>query len=323
MYRPVSNLFPRKIREAYKNLLGYSSIKIIPEKFIGFVILFSLGLAVALAFDFGAAFNFPFLLTFIVSFVVIEIAVYLWLLLSVDARAALIEKSLPDCLQLMASNLRAGLTTDKALLLSSRYEFGPLSEEINRVGKEVTAGKDIDIALMETTKRVRSEKYKKTIMLITSGLKSGGELAPLLEQTSRNLRNEEFVEEKIRSNVKMYVIFIFAAVGFGAPLLFGLSSFLVEIMTNLLATIEVPQVTTIDVPLSLTKITISPRFIKTYIITSLVMVSIFGSLIVGLISKGEEKNGIKFIPLLITVTLVIFFTVRFLISKLLGSLFNI
>lgn len=323
MYRIISNIFPRKIKNAYKNLLGYSSLKIVPEKFIGFVTLFGLGLALAIAFDLGAAFDFPFLFTFIACFIVIEITVYLWLLLSVDARASFIEKVLPDCLQLMASNLRAGLTPDKALLLSSRSEFGPLSEEINRVGREVTAGKDIDLALMETTKRVKSEKYGKTMMLIISGLRSGGELAPLLEQTSRNLRSEEFVEEKIRSNVKMYVIFIFAAVGLGAPLLFGLSSFLVEVITDILSAVEMPKTTSLDIPLTLSKISISPGFVKTYIIISLITTSIFGSLILGLISKGEEKKGIKFIPLLIAVTLVVFFTVRLLIGKLLGSLFHI
>ena len=36
------------------------------------------------------------------------------------------EDSFPDFIELMASNLRAGMTIDKALILSSRKEFAPL-----------------------------------------------------------------------------------------------------------------------------------------------------------------------------------------------------
>ena len=41
-----------------------------------------------------------------------------------------IESAFPEFLQLMASNLRAGMTIDKAMLLSSRPELAPLDSEI-------------------------------------------------------------------------------------------------------------------------------------------------------------------------------------------------
>ena len=112
----------------------------------------------------------------------------------------------------MASNLKSGLTVDRALLMSARPEFGPFEEELNIVGKEITIGKELDVALTNMTKRIKSDKLEKTIALIVSGLRSGGRLSSLLEQTAENLRRQKLVEDKVRSNVLMYLIFIFVAI---------------------------------------------------------------------------------------------------------------
>ncbi len=320
MYRLISRIYPKRFMERYKQLLEYANIKTEPHNFAGFILFFGFGLAWFIAFAFGWMFKFNLWITLGVAFFSFEITVYMWLLLSVDARARFIEKALPDALQLMSSNLRAGLTPEKALLLSARPEFGPLSEEITRVGKEVTIGKDIDVSLINMTKRVNSDKLKKTVMLIVSGLRSGGELASLLDQTARNLRDQEFVDQKVRSNIRMYIIFIFAAICIGAPLLYGLSSFLVDVLTNVLSQVEIPKSTTMNLPITITKVSISSSFIITYIITSLSVTSILGGLMLGLISKGQEKYGFKLIPVLIALSLIIFFAVRFMVSKLLGGL---
>ena len=221
----------------------------------------------------------------------------------------------------MSSNLRAGFTVDRALLLSAREEFGLFKDEINTVGKEITMGKDLIISLLNMTERIKSRKLKKTIMLITSGLKSGGELASLLDQAAENLRGQELVEQKVRSNVLMYVIFIFFAIGFGSPILFGLSSFLVQTLTKNLANITLPKTALTAMPLSVTQIGIPVEFVIVFALISLATTSILGSLVIGLISKGNQKAGVKFIPLLLVMTIGLFFLVRFIISRMLGSLF--
>ena len=108
-------------------------------------------------------------------------------------------------------------------------------------------------------------------------------------------------------------------------MLFGLSSFLIQIITDIFSKIEIPTAAEIGrkMPLTFTKVTITPTFVNTYTIISMMVTSIMGSLILGLISKGNEKEGLKFIPILIVLTLVLFFLVRFLISTLLSGLFQI
>lgn len=324
MYRLLSKFYPKNIREQYTKLLKYANIKIHSSIFIGFVFFFGMGLALALAFYLAAFFNTPLMLTFIGLFLLFQVSVYLYLLLQVDAKARFVEEILPDVLQLMSSNLRAGLTTDKALLLSSRPEFGPFQDEINLVGKEITMGKTVKEAFLSIPERIKSDKLLKTILLIVSGLESGGELASLLEQTAENLRKQKFVEEKIKSSIMMYIIFIFAAIGIGAPMLFGLSSFLVEVLTKNIASVDLPEnAMSGAMPMALSKVSISPKFIMTYAITSLISTSILGSFILGLISKGKETRGVRYIPLLIFLSLTIFFLSRSAIRGMIGGLFGL
>ena len=324
MYEFLSSFYPRKIKENYIRLLTYSHLPFRPERFLGFVLFFGFGVSLSLALMFSRVINFPLLLLAAIIFLSLEFIVYFFLLMSSDAKARVVEIVLPDALQLMASNLRAGLTIDKALILSARPEFGPLQDEINQIGKEVTMGKELEEALLEMKNRIKSEKLEKTVLLIVAGLKSGGQLAKLLEQTARNLREQAFVDEKIRSNVMMYVIFVFVAVGIGSPFLFGLSSFLVEVLTRTLSSVTLPDASVASsIPISFSEVSISVSFVVNYAVTFLITSSIMGSMIIGLISKGKEKDGAKFIPLLIALTLGLFFLVRIGMRSLLGGLFNL
>lgn len=325
MYRFLSKFYPKKLKKNYTDLVSYSGLQVNADRFMGFIVGFGFLLSLVVGFYSALLFKTPFFIIFPGFFIVFEIMVYFSLLLKADSKAKFVEKILPDVLHLMSSNLRAGFTTDRAFLLSAREEFGPFKDEINQVGKEITMGKDISKALMDMAKKTKSDRLNKTVTLIVSGLKSGGELASLLEQTAKNLRQEELVDNRIRANVMMYVIFIFTAISFGAPLLFGLSSFLVDILTEILGGINIPQGVGIGsaLPMSFTEVNISSDFVVTFAIVFLITASILGSLILGLIYKGKEREGIKFMPALIFTSLMVFFIVRFAISNLLQGFFGV
>ncbi len=240
-------------------------------------------------------------------------------ILAKSARIKRIEDVFPDFLQLMSSNLRAGMTIDKALLYSVRPEFAPLDSEILQTGKDLTTGKDIESALRDLSSRIKSDKIHKTILLIISGIRSGGDLAVLLEETAVSMRERGFVEKKAASSVLMYVIFIFLAVSAFAPALFSLSTVLVEVLTNILA--NVPQVDTgNNMPLTFSSVSISVDFIQYFSITFMILIDIFASLVLGLVSKGDEKQGFRSLPLMILIGLIVFFIFKILISQFLGGL---
>ena len=325
MYRLFSYVYPGSVKKKFSELLVYANIKIATEIFLGFVFVFNLLFSIMTGLFLGYFFEKPFWIFFIIIFLLFYITVYFWLLLNADKKAKFVESVLPDALQLVASNLRAGFTVDRALLMSARPEFGPFQDEINYIGKQVTAGKPMAEALKEMSKRVRSEKLERTMNLIISGLQSGGRLADLLQETSNDLKNQDLVDKKIRTSVNMYVIFILIATTLGAPLLFGLSSFLVEVLTSTLKSIEIPAAVTanIDIPISLKTVAITPSFVINYAVISIITTAIFGSFIVGLIRNGKEKEGIKMTPVLVLLGLIVFFGVRYAARTLLGGLFGI
>lgn len=238
-----------------------------------------------------------------------------------SARIKKIEDVFPDFLQLMSSNLRAGMTIDRAMLLSSRPEFAPLDEEILKTGRDITIGKNIDRALLGLAKRIGSSKIDKIIFLIISGIRSGGDLAILLEQTSRGLRDRSILEKKAASSILMYVIFIFLAVSIFAPALFSLSNVLVTVLTNIFSGLPDIQNTNINMPFSLSKINISTNFVFYFSIFFMITIDILAAMVLGLVNKGEERQGFKFLPILVVLSLTVFFLTRIIVGNFVGSLF--
>lgn len=230
--------------------------------------------------------------------------------MQVAQRIKKMEEVFPDFLELMSSNLRAGMTIDKALLASSREEFAPLDNEIIKLGKDIATGKEIERALKDLAERIHSEKIRKTLLVIISGIKAGGNLATLLEETAIHTRERGFVEKRAASNVLMYMIFIVFALGIGAPILFGLSAALVEIITSLLSTIPPIENSSIQLPFTLTKISVSTTFITYFALVFLIVTDILGSFVIGSVSKGDEKAGVKYMAPLVVASVTIFFIVK-------------
>lgn len=231
------------------------------------------------------------------------------------------EDVFPDFISLMASNLRAGMTIDRALVLSARKEFAPLDKEIMQVGKDILTAREISEALYDMGQRIGSEDIKKTIQLIISGLRSGGNLSVLLEQTATHMRERNFVKKRAASNVLMYVIFIFFAVAIGAPLLFALSSVLVQIMSTIFADVPTTDINT-NVPFTISSINISLSFVIYFSAAFITVSGILASLILGLVSKGNEKDGLKYMIPLILIGLTVYFSARWFLVIYFGNTFG-
>ena len=317
----ILKFLPKNLRKKYgENIIG-AGIRIDANEYMKKVILngFILSLVISIALFF---LNLNPILVFLASFFFLEIFSYFNISLKAMKRRRKMEEVFPEFIQLMSSNLRAGMTVDQAFLSSARKELEPLNAEILKAGKEVTTGKDIIAAFKDMSKRIGSEKIDKVIYLIISGLKAGGNIANLLETTASNMREKEFLEKRASSNVLMYIIFISVAICIGAPLLFGLSSILIEIIIKL--TSQLPSVSTsqISLPFTLSTININPSFIIYFSLIFLIFTDIISSLVIGLVNKGDEKYGLSFLLPLIIFSVAVFFGVRLFLFKFLADIFS-
>ena len=229
-----------------------------------------------------------------------------------------IEEVFPDFLQLVASNLRAGMTVDKAMMLSARPEFAPLDKEIFQTGKDISTGKPIGDALKSMADRIGSENVTKTLLIILSGIRAGGNLSVLLEETSSTMRQRVVVAKKSASQVMMYVIFIFLAVSIFAPGLFALSGVLVETLSGMMGGISAEAMPA-NLPVSFSSISITPQFIYYFSIAFIFAMDFMASLTLGLVSKGSEKEGLRYLPIMLILSLGIFFLGGKLLGGVMGS----
>jgi len=318
----LMKFLPKKLKESYEKNTINAGIKTNLEKYMTNLFFLGLFLSILSALILFLFFRFSPILLFIISFFILEIIFYFWISLKASTRIKKMETLFPDFIQLMSSNLRAGMTVDHSFLSSARPELAPLDEEILRTGREIATGQDIVYAFKNMSTRIDSEKINKIISLVISGLKSGGNISILLETTASNMREKEFLEKRAASNVLMYVIFIFVAIGVGAPVLFGLSSILVEIIIKL--TSQLPQTSAqMNLPFTLSHIGLSPKFVIYFSILFLMVVDVISSLVIGLVNKGDEKYGLRYMFPLILLSLGIFFAIRLFLYSFLAESFAI
>jgi len=155
--------------------------------------------------------------------------------------------------------------------------------------------------------------------LILQGIRSGGELSDSLDRIADILRERAFVQQEIKAEVQKYVSFIVFAILVGAPLLFGISSFLTEMITELTSNLVLPEAATAS-GFSPSKLPFEIEFIVRFSVISLIATSIMGALVIGLISSGDWRDGVGFIPVFCVVSVVFFFVVNKVLVSSIGSL---
>ncbi len=331
IYKRVANLLPPGLVIAFKKELDYLGIEISGKRFVGFLLLYILFLSLGLALNFNLFFKVDFFLSFIFFFCLFFGGVYLWLSITAESKGKFVERILPDALQLIASNVKSGLTTERALIVSARPEFGPLEVELKRASREIMAGERMDKALLKIPERIKSPVLEKTLWLVSKGISSGGQIADLLLQLSDDLREQNAIKAEVRADISMYILLIFFAAAFGAPVLYGVSSFIVQVMAMQMENIpEMPADMSTAAAggaagvigmVGVGKGTPIPvDFILFFIMVSLATTSIFASMVMGIINTGKEKGGAKFVPIILFIAFSLFFIIRLVLASIFGGL---
>lgn len=243
-------------------------------------------------------------------------AVYLDL--QINKRRKEVETVFPDYLQLAAANLSAGMTIDKAMWSAVRPRFGVLSKEIEEVAKKTMTGYDLERALQEFSDKYDSITLKRSISLIIEGIRSGGQMAEILNKIAVNMQENAILQKEMAANVTTYTIFISFATIIAAPFLFGLSAQLLNVIKAIAGTISTEGGS--GVGLSLNADAISERDFRTFAIVVLTISSIMSASIVSVIQKGNVKDGVRLIPFFWVITVGLFFLSAWGLSFMFGGL---
>lgn len=260
-------------------------------------------------------------LVFTVLLFVLWILFYVVVDLKIFRRKITIEDVLPDYLQLTASNIKAGMTIDRALWFAVRPRFGVLAKEIEIVAKETMKGEDLKTALQKFADKYDSILLKRSISLLIEGLESGGEIGGLLNKIAINIQETKIMKKEMAANVTTYVIFISFATIAAAPALFALSGVLIKVISSLGSELSglTGAASSAGFALSFSGSGIKYNDFRIFAVISLIITSFFSATIISTIVKGNMKLGLRYIPIFMIVSITLFFIADLILGKAIGS----
>ena len=254
---------------------------------------------------------------------IVYLMFYFFLDFKIFQRRLDIEEVLPDFLQLTSANIRAGMPIDKALWFAVRPRFGVLAKEIEMVAKEVMSGEELNDSLQRFADKYNSDLVKRSINLMIEGIEAGGEIGNLLDKISTDIQEARIMRKEMTADVMAYVIFISVAAIIAAPLLMALSLNLLQVITTILGKVSIggSAAASASMPIQISKVSINPTDFKIFSLVTLVMTAFFSAMIVAIIQKGNIKEGFKYIPAFIGVTVVLFLIMAKVFNILLSGFF--
>jgi len=331
LFAITSVMFPQRVIDDVGRLLQEADFDIPPRKYVGLSLWVSYSLAlIAFAITLTFAEFLEGLFVGIVSFAVSETLFFLLLTLIADNRAKKIEEALPDALQMISANMRAGMTIENAVLASARPEFGPLEEEIRRVSTKVYGGMSMAQAFKEMAERVRSKALKRAIRLIIEGSTLGGQMAQLLHEIARDIREMANLRHELQNATIMYTIFIVFSTVLASPILFSTSIYYTEINELVTRSAEFAGPSTL--PAGAAGTGFLPTFsiireedritaaeMTTFAITCIIVTTFFSALTLGLIRHGRVSYGVKYILPFMVTALLLFFVAHYTLTEVFKS----
>ena len=165
-------------------------------------------------------------------------------------RLAAFSEQLPNTITLLANSLRAGSSFLQGVELVTREAQPPISEEFERVVREMSLGVALQPALGNLVRRVKSEDLELMVTAINIQSQVGGNLATVLDSIAFTIRERIRIIGEIRVLTSMqrysgYVITLLP-VGLGGLLFLISPSYITALFRNPPVTLGLP--TGVDLP---------------------------------------------------------------------------
>lgn len=256
-----------------------------------------------------------------ISFVTVFILlIYFYLDLLVYKRTKKMEEMLPDFLQMVSSNLKGGMSFENALWGAIKPRFSILANEMAEVSKKVMTGYDVGSALTELGEKYDSPMLRRSVDLMISELESGGNISDLIDKIVENFKEARSLKEDISTSVVAYTIFIAALVIVIAPLLFSLSFHLLIVILGFVTKLTAATSRVEVLPFAFSQVGVDPNNFKYFSIAALSVISFFSSLIMSIVEKGNIKSGLKYIPIFLASSLILYFIFMSILSLVFGNI---
>ena len=195
--------------EVAGNPAGWTVDRVTALKFVGFAAALILSLIVATLFGFGFA---PMLAFCVIAAIAGYMAPNLYLYQVGYNRTQLMQKAMPDALDLLTISVESGLGFDAALSHVARNTEGPLAEEFARVLQEMQIGLGRGAALRALGERSHVPELKGFVSAMVQADALGIPVAQVLRVQAREIRTkrrQRAEEQAQKVAVKILIPLIF------------------------------------------------------------------------------------------------------------------
>jgi flagellar protein FlaJ len=213
-------------------------------------------------------------------------------------RVRKIDERFPDFVRDLAESRRAGMTFTKAIMYSSRGNYGLLTPEIQKIANQISWGSSVDNALRAFAKRVNTKLINRTITLIIEASRSGGNVADVLDAASKDARELKLMDAERRAGMLSYVAVIYVSMGVFLLIIIVLCKSLIPAMTGLGSE---GLAATMNKSSAITKEDITLLFFYATVFQSAGM-----GAVTGVFEDGKVVSGVKHMFVMILITWLIF-----------------
>jgi len=194
-----------------------ANMKVAPERYVALMLGISIVAGVFTLVLAGMLLPLPLALLF-------GIVVFMFTLLvsrthpksRAKARVFDVNRTIPYALRHMATQLSSGIGLPETMTSVSKADYGALSEEFGRVIRDMHAGLSMEEALTAMDKRMESEPLRRAIRQIQRTLRTGGDLARILntlaDETSFELRMKLRDYTQSLNMLTMFYMFVSAII---------------------------------------------------------------------------------------------------------------
>ncbi|HRS42285.1 MAG TPA: type II secretion system F family protein [Candidatus Diapherotrites archaeon] len=222
-----------------------------------------------------------------------------------------IEKYWPEALRLIADTMKSGSSLDYALREASSADFGPLSKEFDEVIRRLEMGDTMSQSLEHMALRIESKIVRRTVTLIQECLKTGAQLAEVLEEIANDTKQMFRIKKERETKTMLQVIFIFAAGAVIAPFIFGLTNVITQFLTTISSTAGVATES------ALATATATQKSLAFLLDVYLLIEVAAAAVIISLMRQGKFTKAVVFFPVMVIVSFIIYMVSQAVISGIL------
>jgi flagellar protein FlaJ len=189
----------------------------------------------------------------------------------------------------LVESVKAGTPISKSIINTGKKDYGSLTPHVNKLSNQIAVGIPVSQALVTFANDVRNKVVSRSIFLIIQAEKSGGHIDMILESTAKSVSEIEDIKKERQSSMYNLVIE-------GYIIFFIFLIIMIAVQTKFIPTM---LATVAEAGTSLEGFgggggtAMSTELLGRLFLWLIIVQGLFCGLVIGKLSEGKVKAGIK------------------------------